>query len=441
MSEDGVVSIPYCPRPYQAEIHEQLEKHRFAVIVMHRRAGKTVMVLNHMLRCALQSRRLSSLFAYIAPFRDQAKAIAWRYLQHFSAPVPGRKFNQTELSVAFPNGSAIRLFGADNADALRGLRFDGVVMDEVADMKPSVWMEVVRPALSDRNGWGIFIGTPRGQNLFFEMFQEASAVEAKGGQWCAIMRRVDETGALPAEEIASLQAEMSANAFRQEYLCDFSASADDVLIPIDLVTAAAARVYKPADVRGIPVVMGVDVARTGADATVFCFRQGLNCEPVEVFHGLDNMAVADRVAARLRDRPEVVHCCIDVGMGAGVIDRLRAMGFGRRVMEVPFGSAALDDNRYLNRRAEMWMAIRTWLEDGGALPNDPALKTDLAMPRYSFNTAGKVQLEKKEDIRKRLGRSPDRADALALTFAVPVRIGGMATQSFHVKNSRQPRWR
>lgn len=440
------IVIPYKPRPYQAQVHVVLDATRFSVIVMHRRAGKTVMVLNQMIKRALLSTKPSALFAYIAPFREQAKSIAWRYLQHFSMPIPGRKVNQADLSITLTNGAVMRLFGADNPDALRGLRFDGVVLDEVADMKPFVWEEVVRPALSDRRGWAIFIGTPKGQNLFFELFQKASHEQK---EWAAVRMRVDETGAISEEELAALKEELSENVFRQEYLCDFSASRDDVLIPIDLVTQAAARVYKPADVYGIPVVLGVDVARSGADSTVFCYRQGLVCEPLEVFSGLDTMAVADRLAARLSKRDEIKHCCIDVGMGAGVIDRLKAMGF-HHVLEVPFAGAA-NDNRFLNRRAEMWWSVRDWLKAGGALPNDPDLKNELAAPLFSFNTNGKVQLEKKDQIKKRLGKSPDRADALALTFAVPVRYlkpddinnfrAVTVGRTFRLTKHLRPRWR
>ena len=104
-----------------------------------------------------------------------AKAIAWSYLKHYTSPIPYCKINEGELSIILPNRATIRIFGADNPDALRGLYFDGVVMDEVAQMKPEVWGEIIRPALADRKGWAVFIGTPKGINLFSQMYDLALA--------------------------------------------------------------------------------------------------------------------------------------------------------------------------------------------------------------------------------------------------------------------------
>lgn len=406
------ITIPYKPRPYQAKLHAEMEAHRFSVIVMHRRAGKTVMVLNHMLRQALLSQRHSPMYAYIAPFRNQAKAVSWDYLKHFSAPIPGRKVNESELSILLPNGATIRVFGADNADALRGLRFDGVVLDEVADMQPDVWQEVVRPALADRKGWAVFIGTPKGCNIFSELYQQG----LREPGWFSALMRVDETGALSEDEIAALKGEMSDKAYRQEFLCDFTASSDDVLITIDMVTEACARTISPAEVEGMPLVMGVDVARFGADSSVVCLRRGLICQPPHVFRGLDNMDLADAVADLVhRHQPDAVF--VDAGQGQGVIDRLRHIGID--CVEVPFGGKARQP-RFNNRRSEMWYSVREWLQAGGFVPDVPQLKTELTTPTYAFDPSGRICLERKEDIKERLGSSPDIADALALTFAAPV---------------------
>jgi len=413
MQTDRII-IPYKPRPYQARLHAELERNRFCVIVMHRRAGKTVMVLNHMLKKALCSKRPLSLFGYIAPFRNQAKSIAWNLLKRFCGVVPGIIINEGELSVTFPNSSSIRIFGADNPDALRGLRFDGAVLDEVADMRPSVWQEVVRPALSDRQGWAVFIGTPRGLNLFKDLY-DAAAKGAEG--WFAARLRVDETKALPTEEVEALKAEMSDAAYRQEYLCDFSAASDDVLIPIDLAVEAAERLVRPADVKGMPLVFGVDVARYGGDRSCICIRRGLLLRPPLIFKGIDNMGLAERVVDLCsKEHPDAVF--IDAGQGSGVIDRTRQLGVD--CVEVPFGGKARD-GRYVNRRTEMWFSIRDWLKNGGALPPDSTgLQAELSTVTYGFTPAGKVALEPKEALKERLGRSPDIADALALTFAAPV---------------------
>ena len=130
-------------------------------MVAHRRAGKTVACVNELIKAALTFPGTDGRFGYVAPFYSQAKAVAWDYAKRFSAVVPGLQINESELRITYPNGSSIRLFGADNADSLRGLYFDGLVADEYGDWKPSVWGYVIRPALADRGGWAIIIGTPK----------------------------------------------------------------------------------------------------------------------------------------------------------------------------------------------------------------------------------------------------------------------------------------
>lgn len=417
------ITIPYTPR--YPEVHEALEIHRFSVLVAHRRFGKTVLVVNHLLKMALLCGKPRGVFAYIGPLRNQAKNVAWDYLKHYTVPLPGRVVNESELFVSVPSpggGAKIRIFGADSPDALRGLYFDGVVLDEVAQMKPEVWEEVVRPALADRNGWAVFIGTPKGVNLFSEQYHRALKLQSEGDPaWYAASYPVTMTDALPPSDVEDMRREMSDNAFRQEMLCDFNASSDDVLIPLPLVEEAMGRTYRPEDYAFSPLVFGVDVARFGDDASVLQFRQGLVAHPPIVLRKADNMALADRIAHEMRQRsPAAVF--IDAGGGAGVIDRLRQLG--QTVAEVPFGGRPRRADRFINRRIEMWQDIKDWLVSGGALPSDEALKAELSAPTYSFDSKGLLKLERKEDIKERLGRSTDIADALALTFAAPVAAPG-----------------
>lgn len=414
----ATVIIPYKPRYPQNVIHKAMQSHRFVVLVAHRRMGKTVMVINHLIKQALLCKREHGVFAYVAPFRNQAKNIAWQYLKKFTAPLPDCKVNESELTITLPGGAKVRLFGADNADALRGLYFDGVVLDEVAQMHPFVWEEVIRPAIADRQGFAVFIGTPKGINLFSELYEQARRNMNEGSKdWFAALYRADETGAIAEAELAALRAEMSANSYRQEFLCDFSVASDDVLIPINLVSRACEDVLAEPNVLDTPTILGVDVARFGSDSSVIARRQGrLTYEPL-VFKGLDNMTLAARVAAEIeRHSPKAVF--IDAGRGEGVIDRLRQLGFS--VIEVNFGGRATKEERYANKRAEMWDNLRVWLEEGGKLPQNPELKSDLSTPFYSFDASGRMTLESKDKMKERLGRSPDLGDALALTFALPV---------------------
>ncbi|HMF11592.1 MAG TPA: terminase family protein, partial [Gemmataceae bacterium] len=168
-----VVELSYQPRELQAVIHAGMDAHRFGAVVCHRRFGKTVLAINHLQVAALECKRERPRFGFLAPFREQAKSIAWDYLAHYAAPIPGIEARVSELAVNYPNGGQVRLFGADNPDALRGLYFDGIVLDEYGLMPPRIYTEVLRPALSDRQGWALFLGTPAGKNQFYDVVQQA----------------------------------------------------------------------------------------------------------------------------------------------------------------------------------------------------------------------------------------------------------------------------
>ena len=412
------IKIPYAPRYPQDEIHQALETHRFAVLVAHRRMGKTVLSVNHLIKRAIVDAKERGFYAYIAPFRNQAEQIAWGYLKHYTAPIPMCKVNEQKLSITLPNGVTIRIYGADNPDALRGAYFDGVVLDEVAQMKPEVWGEILRPALADRKGWAVFIGTPKGINLFSQMYDKALERMAAGDpEWIAMLYSVDRTHVIPDNELQALKLEMSENEFRQEFMCDFNAAADNVLISIDTVRAAACRQYREHDYAASPRILGVDVARFGSDASVIFKRQGVVSWPPTVIRKLDNMALADQVAIQIREwQPDAVF--IDIGNGSGVVDRLRQLRFD--VTEVAFAGASSDPH-YANKRMEMWAEMAKWLQDGGAIPPDTMLQADLSAPTYGYTTGkGLKILESKDKIKERIGRSTDLADALALTFAAPV---------------------
>lgn len=421
------VTIPYKPR--YPEVHRNLDSRRFCVLVAHRRFGKTVLAVNHLIKAAIACPRAAGHFAYVAPFRNQAKSVAWDYLKHYTAVIPGARRNESDLSVSLPSaggGARVRIFGADNPDALRGLYFDGVVMDEVAQMKPDVWEEIVQPALADRQGFALFIGTPKGVNLFSRLYYHALAEEAKGNpEWAAMSFPVDATQALPGKEVERLREELSENKFRQEMLCDFTASADDSLILLDQVDAAMKRAGDDELAARWPLVVGVDVARFGDDATVFFRRRGLMAYEPVIIRKRSNTDVAQMLIAYIAEhQPLFVN--IDQGQGTGVIDIVRSVSQSRKttIVEVPFGSRANNETKFVNRRAEMWDAIRQWLAAGGCLPRKGAaaelLRAELTAPTYSFDAAGRIRLEAKEEIRKRLNHSTDVGDALALTFAIDV---------------------
>tara|TARA_R110002096_G_scaffold17134_5_gene58970 strand:+ start:843 stop:2213 length:1371 start_codon:yes stop_codon:yes gene_type:complete len=407
--------LRYQPRTWQETVHRSMK--RFNVCALHRRAGKTVLAIAQLLDAALRTKKDAALFAYVAPFLKQARQIAWGELKRRLAPFAAHVvISESDLAIRFiHNGARIQLFGADNPDALRGLRLDGLVVDEVAWIRPEVWTEVLQPALSDRLGWALFIGTPHGINLFSELFFAAQ----ERPDWFAARFTCFETESLHPEEIARLKRSMPEQAFAREMLCDFAASGDDQLISLGDVELSANRVITLADVRGMPRIVGVDPARFGDDRSVIIKRQGQWVGKPRVMTGVDNMELAAQVANTIHEwDPDAVF--IDAGAGAGVIDRLKQMQFEPH--EIPFGGKALKDQLFKNRRSEMWSTMADWVRSGGSIPNVAALKSELATPTYSFDPVGRQVLESKDQIKRRLsGGSPDIADALALTFASPVR--------------------
>jgi hypothetical protein len=409
-----VVDLGYKPRPWQAEVHNNLK--RFSVLVVHRRGGKTVLAIMALIGAAVRSAPNRARFAYLAPQLKQAKAVAWDYLKHYASKVNGCEINESETWVQFANGARIRIYGADNPDSLRGIYLDGCVLDEVADLKPEVWGEILRPALSDRKGWALFIGTPKGVNLFSELYYAA----LKDPEWFAKSYDVYQTQAIDPTELMLMKSGatgMTENQFRQEMLCDFSASVENQLITVDRVLAASGKHLREDEYEGSPIILGVDVARYGDDRSVIFRRQGLAAFKPLVFSGMDNMELASRVVQEIEHwSPDAVF--IDAGRGEGVIDRLRMLG--HRVIAIDFGGKSSTPT-IKNKRAEMWFNLSEWLKMGGALPDMAELKADLCAPTYSYaNEKNIFELESKDDLKARGLRSPDIADALALTFAMPV---------------------
>jgi len=234
--------LSYVPRsPAHLSIHRGMVEHRFGAVVCHRRFGKTVLALNHLQVAAVNCDKPRPRFGFIAPTYTQAKAIAWDYLAHYSSQIPGVDPKVSELAMNFSQCSAengfaqVRLFGADNPDSLRGLYFDGVVLDEYGLMPPKVFSEVLRPALSDRQGWALFLGTPAGKNQFYEVIQQAK--EDPG--WFYAMHRASETGIIDPIELAAARKDMTADEYAQEYECSFEASIKGAIFAAELAAIKA----------------------------------------------------------------------------------------------------------------------------------------------------------------------------------------------------------
>lgn len=211
-----LVQIDYAPRRAFVGFHER--KQRFACVVCHRRAGKTVAAVNDVIKSGITCK--NGLFAYIAPYRSQAKAVAWDMLKEYAKPVM-KSSNETDLSVDLINGSRIRLYGADSADNMRGLGFDGVFMDEYGDFRPSVWGNVIRPTLSDKLGWAVFAGTPKGKNQFWDVYDHACS---NPGDWFSMKLPASTSKLLQDSELTAAKQQLSEDQYLQEYECSFEAA-------------------------------------------------------------------------------------------------------------------------------------------------------------------------------------------------------------------------
>jgi phage terminase large subunit len=262
-------------------------------MVCHRRAGKTVACINDLLRSALTTDRQDWRGAYIAPYYGQAKDVAWAYLKRFAGVVPGVQFSEVELRADFPNGSRIRLYGADNADVrLRGIYLDDVVLDEYADFAPGLWGEVIRPLLADRKGRAVFIGTPKGHNGFYSVWAEADGKP----DWFRLMLRASDTGIIDADELTAAAAQMTGDQYAQEFECSFDAAIQGAYYAKDI--AAADKDGRITDVpvdRALPVHTAWDLGI--ADSMPIIFFQVLRGGSVRFVdcyeasgHGLDHYA-------------------------------------------------------------------------------------------------------------------------------------------------------
>ena len=230
------VVIPYQPRaafePYHAT------DSRYCLTVAHRRAGKTVARINKLIQHAAACTKQAPRFGYLAPYYIQAKDIAWAYLKHYTAPIihaTGGKINESELSVQFGhNGAIIRLYGAENAERLRGLYFDGLAADEAQDIAPSALTQVIMPALSDRQGWLDLSGTPKGWgNLLGVTYKRA----LDDPEWFVQVLKASQTKLIPQDELDRLKRAMPENEYLQEFECSFDAAITGAYYAMELAKA------------------------------------------------------------------------------------------------------------------------------------------------------------------------------------------------------------
>lgn len=288
------IVIPYKPRTVFLQLHNRSQ--RWAVVVAHRRAGKTVACINELIKCSLRDQSWSGRYAYIAPFYRQAKAVAWDYAKYYSGVVPGVRINESELRIDYPNGARLQLYGADNPDALRGMYFDGVLADEYGDWRPDVWGYVIRPALADRQGWAVIIGTPKGRNGFYTAYNRA----CNDDEWLAMMIKASDSGILPQSELGAMRRDMSEDEWRQEMECDFDAAIPGAIYGKELYAAEVQgriknSIYDPA----LKVHAVLDLGFSD-DTAIWWFQVGRELRLIDCYatHGMPIAHYSDVLKAK-----------------------------------------------------------------------------------------------------------------------------------------------
>lgn len=405
-------------RDWQKECMEH--QSRFTVLACHRRSGKSHLAVYELAAAALQK---AGNYAYVSPQKNQSKTNVWDVFKSILKNFIGVRasdgtdlvyFKESDITIRFFNGSVIYFLGGEDPDKIRGAKLSGVIVDEVAQTPIELWTEVLRPALMDTHGWALFIGTPKGINLFSELFYRGQD-PAFMPEWSSRRFTCYDTKVLNDEEIEAYKKEVNDNTFQREMLCSFEASADDQFLTLEEVNAAMNREYNERTYTAtLPLVMGVDVARMGQDRSVVFFRRGLYTETPIEFQQMPLTTLANHLYEISQTRRPDYIVVDGTGVGGGLVDIMLNMHMS--VLEVCFKGRP-DDPSFANKRTEMWFRMGEWIRRGGHLPNIASLKQELCAPLYEADESGRKLLEAKKKMRARLGFSPDYADALCLTFA------------------------
>lgn len=416
------ITLPYdfTPRDYQIPLWEAMFSgiYKRGITVWPRRNGKDLIYWN---ACIAKACQRVGLYFYIAPFYNQVRQIIWegadnkgrRFLDYIPHQLLARK-TQVDMRIELVNGSIIKLLGSDIIDRIVGSNPICIFFTEFSLHKPEAW-HYLRPILAENGGEAWFNGTPRGLNHFYQLYH----IAAKNDSWFSEYLTRRETG-IPTEEAIQEDRDsgMPESLIAQEYYVEWTASSEETLIPLDILKPCITTMLRTEDYSFSPKVVGVDVAYAAkGDKAAIAKRQGRFLFPTKTFQGYDNMALSTEVARVINEwRPDAVF--VDAGRGEGVISRLWQLGFSDIVIPVHFGGKSFSE-LYVNKRTEIWCKMRDWflVENKPLIPNDEELLSDLSAPKFGLNDKGFIQLESKKEIKKRLKRSPDSGDCVALTFA------------------------
>jgi hypothetical protein len=271
-------------------------------MVVHRRGGKTFAAIQDLMLRSLTHQRPGPplRYAYVAPTRAQAKDITWGYVQDFFCRIPGTEANQSDLQVTLHNKASLRLYSGDSYERMRGLYFDGVVVDEPADIDPQAWDRVIRPTLSDYGGWATFIGTPKGRNMFWKLWLAANNDPA----WFTLMLKASESGIITQDELQDIRKTQSSDGYEQEYECSFSIGRPGAIYAkaIELARSEGRITENVQWFKELPVYSSFDV---GAAYNQRCWLWQLCGDRINFLESLNGDAECNTPAtwaARLRER-------------------------------------------------------------------------------------------------------------------------------------------
>jgi hypothetical protein len=303
-----------------------------------------------------------------------------------------------------------------NTEAFAGTHEESVlvVFDEASKISDRIWEVTDGVFTTKKNIWLVCGNGTKNSGRFYECFHK---FKKYWKTWTVDSRTCKAANKPYLERLIEQYGGEDQDQSRVRVRGLFPRASSMQFIPTDLVEKCMNHEADPESWVYLPKVMAVDVARFGENSTVICIRQGRKVHEMKILPKMDLMQTAHQVAEAIRAEMPSIIFVDGSGLGAGVVDRLRQLNFS--VVDVNGGNSSLD-TRYLNKRAEMWGVMLDAMREIMELPKDARLKEELTCVEYDFTDKGRIRLDRKSDIMEDYGFSPDRADALAMTFAYPI---------------------
>ena len=394
------------PHKWQYEVLRAFDAKlaRFFMLCWHRRARKTTLLLNLLLRECVDNE--NSVYGYIGPTITQAKAIIWRDPNMLNKYLPRdeiKRINESELFVEFKNNSVFRIEGADRVDRLRGPDWRGVALDEWALMKREIWEEILRPVIaqaSDR--WAMFAFTPKGVNHAYEYWNKCASWK----EWYKSLLPVSESNLIPIEQLKQARIEMSDVLYDQELECSFIAREEKSLITTEMIEALLGVELFPAETKHL---IACDPSEGGDECVIQVFENEKVVEQV-ILHENNTMIISGNIQNLGFKYGTKNYAGDSIGCGKGIADDLQLKGWD--VQAINSAESAFENTRFYNKRTELWWNASELIRSRLVYPiTDEELKRQLVAPKYEvIDSNGKIRLEPKKYTKELLGRSPDRAD-------------------------------